>query len=241
MAIAAQDVIDQALDLVEMENATGTTGFAVTNRIQDAFNQGLARLHYTLADGDFDWWTETATIPVVADTATYGLPNGTLYSSAPQFYKMKVLYLVDADKLYPLPKFQEQEIVGWDATGPRTSATLRMHYIPAYVPIARGDWSATNISYPYPPGWEDYVACFIANRLAIRDEQYERAMALSAERDAVLGHIIAHVAPRDIGMPDRVVDVSQRWSSQLHWYYNQNYAYRLRGDNLEIGQPYPLP
>ena len=368
MSISVSDVINQALDLVEMENANGLTGFAVTSRVQNLFNQGLSHLHYTLADGDFDWWTETATIPITAGTATYTLPDGALYSAAPPFYKLKALYLVDAGKLYPLPKFQEQEIAGWDASGPRAAASLRMHYIPTYEPISHivnpsfnildgdgvqtgwtattsgatatvvltsdgyvalggnvgetaiisqyiedlvpgetysikvdirgvsgtvtvdatgstlsetitdsgrvsatfvpdgpsttlrighdgtelttaniehvvleGPWGSKYVDKHYPPGWEDYVACFIAHRLSVRDEQYERAMALAGERDAAIGRVIMHVSPRDIGRPDRVVDVTGRWLPTPIDYTNKNYAYRLRGNYLEIGQPHPLP
>lgn len=241
MAISAQDVLDQALDLAEMEHATGTTGFANRNRIQDSFNKAMSRLHYRLAAADNDWWCSEATIPISAGTTRYGLPNGTLYSSAPQFYKLRNLLLVYGNKLYNIPKFQVVEIDGWESTGPQTDATLTMQYIPAYVPITRGDWQAVDISYPYPPGWEDYVACFIARRLTIRDENYERARELKTERDEALADVMQQATPRDVGRPERVVDVTGRWQSDVHGYWGVNYAYRLFGDYLEIGQPSQLP
>lgn len=242
MAIAAQDVIDQAIDLVEMEQSSGEAGFAVRERVQNMFNQGLAKLHYTLADGDLDWHAERATISVTAGTSQYQLPNGTLYSSAPQFYKLKALYLVKNSKLYVVPKYQEQEISGWEDTGPQSNETLRMTYIPAYVPITPAvDWSSTNIAYPYPPGWEDYVACFIARRLSIRDENYERAEQLRSERDQALLSVMQHVSPRDVGRPDRVVDVSGRFGNDYQFAWTPAFRYRLFGDYLEIGQPGQLP
>lgn len=237
MAISAQDVLDQALDLAEMEHATGTAAFANRNRIQDSFNKAASRLHYRLAGADNDWYCSEATIPVTAGTARYALPDGTLYSAAPQFFKLRNLLLEYCDKWFNIPKFQVVEIDGWETTGPQTDATLTMQYIPAYVPIARGDWAAVDIAYPYPPGWEDYVACFIARRLCIRDENYERAQVLQQEMNEALGEVMQQASPRDVGRPERVVDVTGRWQTGIHGYCNTNYAYRLFGDYLEIGQP----
>ncbi len=236
-----QDVIDQALDLVEMTNATGTTGFAVTNRVQDLFNQGLGKLHYTLADGDMDWRAERATITVTSGTSQYALPDGVLYDGAPQFYKLKDLYLVKSGHLYPIPKFQPSEISGWEATGPQENETLRMTYIPAFKPVPRGTWTNLEIDDSYPPGWEDYVACFIAHRLSIRDEQYERAQVLAMERDQALMLVMQHVAPRDVGRPDRVQDVTGRWRSARTFAWNPDFSYRIFGDYLELGQAGQLP
>lgn len=233
MTVKPQDVIDQALDLVEMENSTGTSGFAVTSRLQDLFNKGLSKLHYTLADADNDWFSKETDVSVVADTKRYVLPN--------DFYKLKNVFLKYNDRLYPLEKFQSHEIGGWRATGPNRSETVRIQYVPAYEPLARADsWSGKTMSYAYPPGWDDYVANFIAVRPAIRDEQYERAQFLSGERDQALMHVMQHVSPRDLGTPDRVVDTTERWNAYLtsrYHYYYRRFRYRLWDNYLEIGQP----
>jgi len=241
--VIPQDVIAQALDLVEMESTTGASGFAYTTRVQDLFNRGLGKLHYILADGDLDWFSERLTISVSSGTAQYALPDGENYNGAPQFYRLKDLYLVKSGKVYVVPKYQAAEISGWEATGPQTNETLRMTYIPAYIPLERNEdgWADEELAHTYPAGWDDYVACFIAHRLSIRDEQYERAATIAAERDQALMGIMQHVAPRDVGRPDRVVDVTGRWQHDYQSAWTPNFAYRLFGEYLEIGQPGQVP
>jgi hypothetical protein len=237
MAVTGDTLIAGVLDLVEMENATGTSGFAVTARVKHTINQGLSKLYYTLADGDNDWFVAAATITVTAGTSAYALPNGTLYSSAPQFYKLSHLYRSYNDKSFPLEKAQLTEQVGWPTSGPQTSGTVVMGYIPVFTPISEaGDWSALTVSTQFPPGWDDYVECFAARRLAIRDEQYERAAELGRERDAALAHVLAHVSPRDISRPDRVQDVTGRWQG-VDTSPPDKWLYRLSGDYLVISSP----
>ena len=241
--IKPQEVIAQALDLVEMTSATGATGFAVTSRVQDLFNRGLSKLYYILADGDLDWFSSRVTLSVSSGTAQYRLPDGVLYDGAPQFYKLKDLFLVSGGKIYAVPKFQHGEISGWEETGPRSNETLRMTYIPAFSPVPKGDWATDGpeLDTPYPPGWDDYIACFIAARLSIRDEQYERRMALKEDEREALMHVMQHVAPRDVGRPDRVIDVTGRWGSGINSPFNPKFCYRLFGDYLELGQPSQQP
>lgn len=241
--IYCQDVVDQALEIAELVNDYSTTGFANRNQVQRWFNHAASRLHYDIANSDATWWNEEATIPVVAGTARYGLPNGTLYSSAKPFYKMNHLLIVDSGRVYSVPKFQRHEINGWSSTGPTTAQTLRMQYVPAYEPVTLGDWTSTTptLSSQYPPGFEDYIAMFIARRLSIKDEKYERAQALLAEIAEAKLRTLDNAASRDLAHPETIQDTSGRWDTKV-WDLNTleivkcGFAYRLFGDYLEIGQ-----
>jgi hypothetical protein len=244
MTIYCQDIVDQALEIVEMSQDYSTSGFAERNAVQRWFNQAAGRLHYDIANADNTWWNEEVTIPVTAGTARYGLPNGTLYSSAKPFYKMNHLLVVENGRVYSVPKFQRHEIDGWSSTGPRESATLKMQYTPAYEPAALGIWSVSTpaLSTQYPPGFEDYVAMFIARRLSIKEEKFERAQALIMEMAEAKQRALDNAAVRDQARPESVQDTSGRWAVKV-WeletvdVLKSGFAYRLFGDYLELGQP----
>lgn len=233
MAVVAQTILDDALDLVEM---TGS-GFAVAARTKRWANQALSNIHYRLADGDNDWFSNTVDITISAGTAEYGLPNGTLYSSAPQFYKARGVWLKYNDYIYPLPKWHMQERHGWNANGPETGGTVQLDYIKVFQEInPSGNWNVLTVDTQYPPGWEDYAVCFVARRLAIRDENYERAAELKSERDSALMQVLQSLGPRDVGMPDRVQDVTNRWGMNRYDDAGlEQYYYRIKGDKLAIG------
>lgn len=231
MTIYGDDILDAAYAAVDIPS----TAYSSDTFIKHIVNKGLSRLHYTLADAEIDWYADTKQFSVVSGTASYDLPGHGSDSTSPKFYKLRYLYLRDGNYRYQIPKFQRSEIDGWDVA-PRASGTLDMLYIPEFTPLdaTDDDWSDIAIDTRYPAGWEDYPALFTAVRLAIKDESFELAAALAAERDACLAEILARCSPRDTAVPDRVRDVSARWANRCFDGSVEDLAYRIEGGKLEL-------
>lgn len=227
-----QQIWDRGVDLADM---TGSS-FPDTDMMLPYVNSAVSDIHYMLADAvpDCEWHYATATIPVTANDGRYDLPDGTLYSSAPRFYKLLALWRVENDRRYLVPKYMRSEAHGYKPY-PSVSATLLMEYVPAYVNLTAASDSIDDI---YPPGWEDIAIMSVAAKLLHREESFDAEKSILALRNEKLGIMMRGVTPRDIGAPERVEDVSDRWRGMdSRWVSSPAFQYRIAGQELLIVEP----
>lgn len=229
------DIWDAGVEYADMTDSS----FPNTDFRLPWVNSALSDIHYMLADAtpDAEWTTESATITVTSGTGEYALPDGTLYSSAPKFYKLLGLWRVESDVRFPVRKFQRLELSGYKAF-PSRNATLLMEYVPAFVNLTAHDDDIDDI---YPPGWEEIASMAVGMRLLAKEESLDAMKALGALRGEKLTQLMRGVTPRDYGRPDRIEDVTNRWNRSrtitqtgLPWFY-----YRIQGSNLQLVEPAP--
>jgi hypothetical protein len=82
-------------------------------------------------------------------------------------------------------------------------------YVPTYTDLVEDDDTFDGIN-----GWEEYVVCFAARCMAVKDEEWQLANALKADMASLRDRISKLAPTRDGFRPERVKDVrgsSRRW------------------------------
>ena len=238
------DIWAQALDYADMTNSQ----FPDSSLELKHVNNALSKLHYHLANGDNDWFAEQAYFQVTAGTEFFPLPDGTTYrrtasdATVPKkFYRLTKLFLHVSDREYEIPKLMRHEQYGF-TRAPLVSGWLDMLYVPEFKALTV---TSDSIDTTYPVGWEDYCAWVVARRLLIKEESLEQATAAAAEAAEILKEIDTAVASRDSSYPQRIEDTTGRWQWSRRWLlarnYENNYSYRIEGQNLIIVEPATLP
>lgn len=187
----------RALDYADM---TGS-GFPDTTRLTDYINSSATELYDLLVNAFSDYFLETDTFSVSANTEDYDLPD--------DFYKSKKVFWVSGGRRYPIKAFQLAEVDGLNI-GPLISGTIEMWYVPQMALLDAGADTIGSVIPPITPGWEDYIALGAAIRLLNREES--DSSALSREKAAIGERIMALAEPRDSDEPSRVQDVKHRFS-----------------------------
>jgi hypothetical protein len=171
-------------------------------------------------------------------TQAYPLPDGALYNGAPALYKLAG---VDAginasnNQWFTLPKFNWMDrnryatlqlagtvssIYGlaycdfgnmlYFIPLPTTAQTIQLWYIPMLPQLLQEtDMMPFSIS-----GWSELVIVDAAIKALIKEESYEQASALIAERTALLDRIESTAANRDVGQPNTVTNSRARAGDQ---------------------------
>jgi len=238
------DILSMALDYADMTNSQ----FPDATLTLKYVNNALSKLHYHLANGDNDWFAEQAYFQVTAGGEFFPLPDGTNYvktssdATVPRkFYRLTKLFLHVSDREYEIPKLMRHEQYGF-TRAPLVSGNLDMLYVPEFKALTAISGA---IDTTYPVGWEDYCAWIIARRLLIKEESFEAATAAASEAAELLKEIDRAVASRDASYPQRIEDTTGRWQWSRRWLlarnYENNYSYRIEGNNLIIVQPATLP
>lgn len=170
--------------------------------------------------------------------ASYPLPNGTLYNSAPALYKLAG---VDAginasnNQWFTLPKFNwmdrnryatlqlagtVQSIYGlaycdfgnmlYFIPLPTTAQMIQLWYVPMLQQMLLDtDMMPFSIS-----GWSELVIIDASIKALIKEESYEQAQALIGERGELLERIQVTAANRDVGQPNTVTNSRARAGDQ---------------------------
>ncbi len=208
------DLRTRALDFADM---TGSA-FPVTARLTDYVNDGLAELHDMLAMHDYH--RSTSSITLAAGTEEYTLPE--------DFYKALRVWHLSGGRRYDVPKFTLADLHGGQTTGPQTSGSAELWYVPQ---LKRLKDDRDRVEVALPIGWESFVALHAAVQLLNREES--DAQALLMERERVRQRIAAHVEPRDIGEPDAIEDVYHRWGGGLAE-SEATLRYRIMGNKIHF-------
>lgn len=160
-------------------------------------------------------------------TAFYDLPDGTLYSNAPAFYKLLGVDLILAPgqngsaitikpfqfserNRYTVPNFQSfygvtnlrYRIFGnqlWLNPIPSAGQSIQLWYLPA-PPNMTNDSDTFNAV----AGWEEYIV--VDSAIKAKDKEQADTSVLMAQKQALLVRIQNMAQNRDAGFPDRVSD-----------------------------------
>lgn len=186
------DLQTRALDYADMTSS----GFPVTARLTDYINDGLAELHEMLAMHDY--LRSTQSITLVAGTEEYSLPS--------DFYKASRVWLLSGGRRHTVERFNLSQLDGHKTSGPASAGSALLWYVPQLTKLSAG---ADVVSVALPIGWENLVALHAAIQLLNREESDPQALV--AERERVRQRVLAHVEPRDIGIPDEIEDHYDRW------------------------------
>lgn len=84
----------------------------------------------------------------------------------------------------------------------RAGLTLVVDYVPAYVDLVADADSFDGIN-----GWEEYVVCFAARCMAVKDEEWQLASALDADMARLKQRILKLAPRRNMHRARRVKDV----------------------------------
>jgi hypothetical protein len=171
-------------------------------------------------------------------TAAYPLPDGALYGAAPALYKLAGVDCgINAtnNQWFTLPKFNwidrnryntlqlagtVQSIYGLSYCDfgnmlyfiplPTSAQTIQLWYIPMLKQMLLDtDMMAFSIS-----GWSELVIVDAAIKALIKEESYDQATALIAERTALIDRIEETAANRDVGQPNTVSNTRARAGDQ---------------------------
>jgi hypothetical protein len=205
----------RALDFADMTSS----GFAVTARLTDYINDGLSELHELLAMHEY--LRSTQAIALVSGTEEYALPA--------DFYKAMRVWRVSNGRRYSVEKFNLAQLDGYNTSGPAASGTAELWYVPQLTQLVQpGD----SVSVALPNGWEGFVALHAAIQLLNREESDPNA--LMAERERVKQRIVAHVEPRDTGIPDEIEDHYGRWDGGIRDDEERTLRYRVMGNKIHF-------
>lgn len=199
---------------------TGSS-FAVTDRVNDYINDGLAELHDILVEAHEEYFRSKQTINLVSGTEEYSLPT--------DFYKSIALWYVTSDRRFRVDRYNLEQVDGYRSS-PIHSGTVEHWYVP-HVTLMTDD--ADVVDDRIVPGWEDYVALHAAIRLLIREES--DPSALMNERERLYQRIVNMAAPRDEGDPDSIADYYDRWSNARLYRLDERYfRYRILDDKISF-------
>lgn len=206
----------RALDLADMTDSE----FPNTDRVRDYINVGLSELHNILVNSYEDYYNKRYVISVNSTTGEYDLPD--------DFLKVNKVWYLAGDRRYRVERFELDDIDGYRTT-PVTSGTVELWYAPQLTKL-QNDNDVVSINVPV--GWEDFVACFAAVRLLVREES-DPTFVL-AERERLRQSIIESAEPRDSGGVKTVSDHTQRWNTARHYFrYDETYfKYRVMHNKI---------
>lgn len=208
-----------------------STNFPTTTEVQRALNQSIATLRdHVLDAGGHEAFLTSATVPLTSGTATYALPNGTLYGAASAFYR---LFGVDAVvggvnvTLKPFNFAERNDYVpgAWNPTvaryriqgtnilfipTPQGVSSVTLWYVPVHATLASGDiWTIGRDI------WVEWVvldtACKYMSKARLEEGYFLQ------KREQLLQQIIQAEAHRNQGLPDSVTDVEGLGLNPFWW------------------------
>lgn len=223
--VSGQTLITETQKRADVEGATDRHP---RSDILRYVNQGCAELYDLLIEARGAAYYRDATPWSITTTA-----ETTLYTSSypSDFYRLISVRVSDGTVQQPLIPFTPLEEPGLRTTG--VAAYFPTHYEmrPNGICILPEHQAGMTITVEHIPaitdltdsgssyldginGWEEYVVCFAARCIAVKDEEFELVRALDADM-ARLKARIAKLAPnRDAFRPRRVQDVRgpRMWS-----------------------------
>lgn len=214
-----------------MENTT----FVSDSELNSYINQSYFELYDLLVDTYEDYYVSTPlVIPTDGTTYQYPLPDGTLYSGAPAFYKLLGVDLGLANNTtawvtlkkfdfisrnrYVYPQINSTylgvfnlryRLVGGTLMfipTPSAGQYVRLWYIPRLTTLSADGDLADGIS-----GWTEYIIVDAAIKCLQKEES--DITVLAAQKGALLKRIEAAAMNRDAGQPDTISDTRSRAES----------------------------
>lgn len=223
--VTLSDLITLVRQEANMENTQFVTDSELTTYISNSYKE-----LYDLLIGAYgeDYYVATPVNITTTTSTTYPLPNGTLYSAAPSFYKLLgVDYQTSANDpngyvtlrtfaFGDRNKFSTPNFVAFNgyinlryrlqgnnlylSPTPTSGQTIRVWYIPRPTTLATGADTVDGVS-----GWEEYIVIDAAIKCLNKEES--DVTVLMARKAAMKARIEGMAANRDAGNPGRTVDI----------------------------------
>lgn len=219
--------------------------FISTAEWNSYINQSYFELYDLLVQkyGDDYFVAEPVEIPMDGSSYLYPLPDGTLYSGAPAFYKLlgvdlqlvnngspgtfvtvKPFSFQDRNR-YAVPNFQSfygvtnlrYRLQGnnlWLTPTPASGQTIQLWYVPRLTQLVDDDDTVDGIS-----GWTEYIIIDAAIKAMQKEES--DVSVLFAQKQAMIQRIEAAAENRDAGNPACVTDSR---SSDTGWGSNGGFG-----------------
>lgn len=222
MSITLLELRTQARQRADQENSQ----FVTDTELNGYINNSIAELHDILAEAyGSEYFVVSCEIPLTNSTASYDLPDGTLYSAAPAFYELKGVDLKLDNQSYINVRpfnFNERNRFGdfsfWDLVGitnvryrlvggqimfsptPDRDATARLWYVPPATVLVADDDTLDDFN-----AYSEYVIVDAAIKMMQKEES--DVTVLFAQKQALEKRIRDKSANRDAAHPDAVTDI----------------------------------
>ena len=191
---------------------------------------GLSELHDILVSHFEDYLESSSDITTVSGTSDYALPS--------TFYKLLAADLVEGGTRYSLGRYMHRErnryqdsvggigryvalfkyrVIGTNlrlVPTPTSARTVNLRFVPTYTELAA---DATLVNQAIPQGWEELAVMDAATKAALKEESFELAQMLMAQKAAIFSRIMSCVDDRDSNEPAHMVDVSRRFDDSMAW------------------------
>lgn len=222
--VTLDSIREQCRARADMENSL----FVKDSELTSYINNSIAELHDLLIQsyGD-DYYVETVSFNGVSGQIDYALPNGTNYSAAPKFYKLRGVDVrvgpggqwlnvkrfnfnkrnsdTDAIAFNLLGNpFIKYRIVGGNIRFNRdvdSNMEFRLWYYPVAVTLTLGSDTYDDIN-----GYVEYIIIDAAIKMLQKEES--DVSVLAAQKSAIISRIINSASNRDANEPESVSDVS---------------------------------
>lgn len=213
--ITLEDLRARALQHADM---TGS-GFPDTDQLDKDLHAGLGEIHELLALHDY--LRSTQSITLATGTEEYTLPV--------DFYKASRVWRLSAGRRFEVKRFNLSQLDGLKTTGPASAGTAELWYVPQ---MPRLTQATDTIGYDLPNGWENFAALHAAIQLKNREQSDPQALMI--ERKTIKDRIVAHVEPRDAGIPDEIEDHYNRWGHGSGYDDASALRYRVMGSKIHF-------
>lgn len=217
MTITLTQLIAQSRQRADMENSQFVTDAELTTYI----NSSIAELHDLLIGAyDSDYSLRSVSFTTTSGTSDYALPNGTNYSAAPSFYKLRgvdiALYGSEYVNIQAF-NFNERNnninatwneairyrLVGSNITfspAPTGTMNCRLWYLPVATKLASGGDTLDDLNQ-----YSEYVIVDAAIKCMQKEES--DVSVLMAQKAALTARITQMAQNRDAGSSESITDV----------------------------------
>lgn len=220
MSITLSQLRTGSRQRADMENSD----FISDTELNGYINSEIAELHDLLIGAyDSDYNVRSVTFSTAANDGEYDLPNGTLYSSAPAFYKLRGVDIQNGNKWITLKPFNFNErnrssdlslgLVGGPnvryrllgsslmfAPAPDGIYTVKLWYIPVATKLTADADTLDDLNQ-----YSEYVMVGAAIKMLLKEES--DVTVLMAQKMALAQRIKEMAQNRDAGQPEAVSDI----------------------------------
>jgi hypothetical protein len=221
MTITLAQLRTNARNRADMSNSS----FISDSELNSYINSSIAELKDLLISAyDSDYDVQSVTFSATTGTDSYALPNGTNYSAAPAFYKLKGVDIQEGSEWKSLKPFNFNErnrktklryrLVGDNImfSNLESNYTVKLWYIPVATTLTLDADTLNDLNK-----FSEFVEISAAIKMLQKEES--DITSLMADREKQEQRIIRMAQNRDVGQPESVSDI-----------YAENYD-----DDFEVG------
>jgi hypothetical protein len=205
-----------------------SAGFCSDAEVNRYINQGYTELYDWLIASGEEYFMSSTTINTTSGTDTYALPN--------DFFEIRGVDVnIGAQQVLTAHRFTFEErnrykliVTGWFFNEPCWYQLRGTNIV--FMPAPQGVYIVTVWYYPIPVamvsdsdtidgvnGWDEIIVLDAAIKMLQREESFDAADRLKADKAAIKDRILRRIAARDAGSPARVSDVRGSNNARSIW------------------------